>query len=298
MAHVPVLIVCLLIAGGASCIRMVMLDIPTAANSGESIELSCIYELETDRLYSIKWYKNDIEFYRYVPNDWPPGQFLPLPGVRVDLSKSGQRSVYLRNVDLNSTGTYRCEVSAEAPSFQSVEAERDMNVMVLPTEGPRISGGQTKYNVGDTVAINCTSAKSKPAATLRWYINDNELGADFDTEYSTTLHEDGLETSSLSLRFVARNRHFVGAQMRLKCTASISRLYSMSDEEMFVGQQQASPLEIAENESMEKPFKSSDNTKGKLGKKELQTSTSGGSSLDLCSWILLFCILSVHLKIT
>ncbi|GIY56945.1 uncharacterized protein CEXT_617331 [Caerostris extrusa] len=110
-------------------LRMVMLDVPSAVNLGESVELSCIYELENDRLYSIKWYKNDVEFYRFVPNDWPPGQFLPLPGIRVDLSKSGQRSVYLRSVDLNSTGTYRCEVSAEAPSFQSVEAERDMKVM-------------------------------------------------------------------------------------------------------------------------------------------------------------------------
>ena len=45
------------------------------------------------------------------------------------LSKSGKRSVYLRNVDLNSTGTYRCEVSAEAPSFKSVEAEGDLKVM-------------------------------------------------------------------------------------------------------------------------------------------------------------------------
>ncbi|GFS83745.1 uncharacterized protein TNCV_610811 [Trichonephila clavipes] len=113
---------------------MVMLDVPSAVNQGESVELSCIYELENDRLYSIKWYRNDVEFYRYVPNDWPPGQFLPLPGVKVDLSKSGQRSVYLRSVDLNSTGTYRCEVSAEAPSFQSVEAERDMKVMVAAIE--------------------------------------------------------------------------------------------------------------------------------------------------------------------
>lgn len=65
-----------------------MLDVPTAANHGESVELSCIYELENDVLYSIKWYKNDVEFYRYVPNDWPPGQFLPLPGVRVEVSLS------------------------------------------------------------------------------------------------------------------------------------------------------------------------------------------------------------------
>ncbi|GIY70876.1 hypothetical protein CDAR_248881 [Caerostris darwini] len=43
---------------------------------------------------------------------------------------------------------------------------------MLPTEGPKITGGVSKYRVGDTVYVNCTSSKSKPAATLRWYIND------------------------------------------------------------------------------------------------------------------------------
>ncbi|PRD25658.1 UNVERIFIED_CONTAM: hypothetical protein NCL1_40275 [Trichonephila clavipes] len=46
------------------------------------------------------------------------------------LSKSGSQSVYLRHVDLNSAGTYRCEVSAEAPEFQTVAAEKKMVVFV------------------------------------------------------------------------------------------------------------------------------------------------------------------------
>lgn len=36
--------------------------------------------------------------------------------------------MYLRHVDLNSAGTYRCEVSAEAPEFQTVAAEKQMSV--------------------------------------------------------------------------------------------------------------------------------------------------------------------------
>ncbi|GIZ00135.1 uncharacterized protein CEXT_439811 [Caerostris extrusa] len=74
------------------------------------------------------------------------------------LSKSGSQSVFLRHVDLDSAGTYRCEVSAEAPEFQTVEAEKEMKVLVLPTEGPRIMGGLPKYRVGDTVFVNCTSS--------------------------------------------------------------------------------------------------------------------------------------------
>ncbi|KAG8199255.1 hypothetical protein JTE90_003682 [Oedothorax gibbosus] len=235
-------------------IRLLMLDVPSPTTQGESVELICSYELlDEDSLYSVKWYKDDVEFYRYVPNDWPPGQFLPLQGVRVDLSKSGSQSVYLRHVDLNSAGTYRCEVSAEAPEFQTVGAEKEMKVFVLPTEGPSITGGRSKYKVGDIVDVNCTSSKSKPAATLRWYINDelatSELG---HQQQSTTLHSDGLETSSLSLRFAATDSHFRRGSMKLKCTATISRVYTMSNEELVFGsglRQQTSGLHITENMS-------------------------------------------------
>lgn len=68
-----------------SAVKLVNVDIPSPTTLGETVGLSCIYELNGDRLYSVKWYKNDVEFYRFVPNDWPPGQFLPLPGVDVDV---------------------------------------------------------------------------------------------------------------------------------------------------------------------------------------------------------------------
>ncbi|UYV64147.1 hypothetical protein LAZ67_2006733 [Cordylochernes scorpioides] len=121
---------------------------------------------------------------------------------------------------------------------------------VLPTEGPKITGGQTEYQIGDQVSVNCTSAKSKPASTLRWYINDKLAGAEYETEYSTTLHSDGLETSSLELRFVVTTRHLQDGNMRLRCTATISQVYTMSNEERVSGgRQQTSGLHISENMS-------------------------------------------------
>lgn len=52
-----------------------MLDVPSPTTSGENIELTCSYELDNEKLYSVKWYKNDEEFYRFVPADFPPGKF-------------------------------------------------------------------------------------------------------------------------------------------------------------------------------------------------------------------------------
>ncbi|XP_040073463.2 uncharacterized protein LOC8033250 [Ixodes scapularis] len=242
------------LVAAVSAVKLVNVDIPSPTTLGETVGLSCIYELNGDRLYSVKWYKNDIEFYRFVPNDWPPGQFLPLPGVDVDLARSGRTSVYLRNVNLHSAGTYRCEVSAEAPSFDTVGGQKDMTVLVLPTEGPRITGGRAQYRIGDTVSVNCTSAKSKPAATLRWFINDALVTEpSHESEFSTTLHGDGLETASLGLRFVVTEDHFRDGNMKLKCTATISRVYTMSNEELVFGgsggRHQKSGLHISENTS-------------------------------------------------
>lgn len=45
----------------------------------------------------------------------------------------------------------------------------------LPTQGPLIQGSKTHYQVGDVARLNCTSAKSKPAAELTWYINDEKV---------------------------------------------------------------------------------------------------------------------------
>lgn len=41
----------------------------------------------------------------------------------------------------------------------------------LPDEGPRITGGRPRYQIGDAVRVNCTSGRSKPAALLNWFIN-------------------------------------------------------------------------------------------------------------------------------
>lgn len=118
-----------------------------------------------EALYSVKWYKDGYEFFRYVPRDHPPAQVFEQNGVNVDVSStsfvcievkvfngpfngnwlffrpfrssllskqlhnSSETQVLLDNVGLASTGRYRCEVSAEAPSFQTVSDHGDMIVV-------------------------------------------------------------------------------------------------------------------------------------------------------------------------
>ena len=73
----------------------------------------------------------------------------------------------------------------------------------LPDEGPRITGGRPRYQIGDAVRVNCTSGRSKPAAHLNWFINGEPADV-------------GLETSILGLEFRVRGKHFRRGDMKLK----------------------------------------------------------------------------------
>ena len=48
-------------------------------------------------------------------------------------------------------------------------------LIALPKEGPQITGGRPRYQIGDTVRVNCTSGRSKPAAQLMWFINGDQV---------------------------------------------------------------------------------------------------------------------------
>ena len=71
-------------------------------------------------------------------------------------SQSSKQQVVLTNLSLDSAGTYKCEVSAEAPSFRTKSASQAMVVVVLPKKAD-IIGAQPKYQVGDIVNVTCFS---------------------------------------------------------------------------------------------------------------------------------------------
>lgn len=52
----------------------------------EEATLKCDFDMEGDMLYSLKWYKDEQEFYRFVPNDKPKLQIFPVKGVTVQVS--------------------------------------------------------------------------------------------------------------------------------------------------------------------------------------------------------------------
>lgn len=61
-------------------------EVPLHVPRGENITLHCDFDLQGERLYSIKWYKGGREFFRNVPNEEPKKMSYNVQGVHVDVS--------------------------------------------------------------------------------------------------------------------------------------------------------------------------------------------------------------------
>lgn len=59
---------------------------PAAVQKGEHATLRCLYDLQGEILYSVKFYRGLREFYRYSPSELPTSKLFPYPGINVDVS--------------------------------------------------------------------------------------------------------------------------------------------------------------------------------------------------------------------
>jgi len=192
--------------------------------------------MEGDKLYSVKWYRNGQEFYRYIPTDTPDTTVFPYPGIYVDEYRSSETRIILRKVDLATTGMFRCEVSGEAPLFQTAASSNVLVVVDLPDSGPVIEGAAPRYHHGEFLEANCTSPRSLPAASLKWYINNEEATEEMLIHYPLIEEPAELLTSVLGLRLKVRRKIFSGSgDLKIKCTAAIDPIYWRSSEESIQG---------------------------------------------------------------
>lgn len=94
---------------------------------------------------------------------------------------------------------------------------RESPFTALPDEGPRITGGRARYQLGEWVDVNCTSGRSRPATQLSWFINGDLANPDYLRHFETAVTgREGLETSTLGLRFKVKHKHFRRGDMKLK----------------------------------------------------------------------------------
>ncbi|RWS22648.1 uncharacterized protein B4U80_06810, partial [Leptotrombidium deliense] len=229
-------------------LRINNFDVPQSIARGTSIWLHCNFDLEGDELYSVKWYKNYVEFYRYLPSNKPKsGQIFRLNGIYVDscnvfsshllqLSLSNATHVFLSTIDIDSEGTFACEVSTEGPSFTTLKAERQMKVFVLPKEELLIEGSEFSYSSENLVNLTCIASASYPPQILTWKINEQKALNHQLVHYSLeSINGSDLKSVKLGLMFYVTSNYFNKGILRLQCVSELILFYKFENYRSLIG---------------------------------------------------------------
>ncbi|XP_044747313.1 uncharacterized protein LOC123308630 isoform X2 [Coccinella septempunctata] len=210
-------------------LKKMTMNVPRAVRVGHSVTLECDYDLEGAALYSVRWYRDNNEFYRYVPKEAPPTRVFPLPGLHVDVSVSDDHKVTLLSIGQPMAGMFQCEVSADAPSFHTEMMAAPMTIAVVPDGVPVITVDKSSLEQGGPLISECSAPASFPALNLTWYVNDQKVPG--STSYWTK-KEAELEKSFSRLELTGVGGSW-GA-IRLRCEANLFRLFRANSLEVSV----------------------------------------------------------------
>lgn len=115
-----------------TCVRILQLSVPSVTDlQEEDVILDCNYDMGGEELNSVKWYKDEEEFFRYVPHGGGNLVF-PVVGANADeIARCNARhcSVTLTHLNRLSAGSYKCEVSTDAPTFKVAFDTANMTVV-------------------------------------------------------------------------------------------------------------------------------------------------------------------------
>lgn len=226
----------------ASCLQKVSLEIvPDVVQRGQEVILRCHYDLQKAPLYSLKWYRGRHEFYRFSPSEDPSTKIFNISGIYVDPDNSNKSQVTLRKVDFGLSGTFSCEVTADAPTFSTASGSKNLTVVSLPGGRPVIVSERERYDAGDLLKANCSLPSSKPPVYLSFTLNNMPVEA--TARQQLTKDENGAQWTEISL--ILQPFHYVNGQLNLRCTAQIPGIYStMSELQLGAGLREPVPERV------------------------------------------------------
>jgi len=214
--------------------------VPHTVERGNTAVLQCRYHVLQnsfdDTLYSLKWYKDEVEFFRYQPwNTREKQKVFDVPGVRVDVSASRPSEIVLKKVNFRSSGIYRCEITSS--SFTISEKYQQMTVIELPHKAPSITTDVNikEYEIGDLLELNCTSEPSHPPSELSWEMNKRAVDEE-NVIFRETVHNGKkLHVTRVGLRIRLTRDHFHWGKLKVACVAQIKAVFwSKGVENIFV----------------------------------------------------------------
>jgi len=220
-----------------SCLYLEGVVVPHTVERGNTAVLECKYQDSfQDSLYSLKWYKDEVEFYRYQPwNTMEKQKVFDVPGIKIDMQASRPSEIVLKKVNFRSSGIYRCEITSS--SFVITEKYQQMTVIELPHKAPTISTDVNikEYEIGDLLELNCTSEPSHPPSDLTWEMNKVPVAKDNYIFKETVHNGKKLHVTRIGLRIRLNRDHFHWGKLKVACVAQIKAVFwSKGVENIFV----------------------------------------------------------------
>lgn len=220
---------CSSLTTGVAGLEIQKLIVPTIADPRwESIPLRCEYDLGGKELYSVTWNKDGQEIFRFMPGSPTPKRPQNISGLYIDLNQSDQKQVTLlgpttRKGKVDLAGSYGCEVSSEAPSFETDYREANMSVAVPPKSAPVLEGLRPSYKIGEILQAECTSGLSYPPAVLTFILNDEEVNRASTKDLRGGGNIDGrlVSTTRLGLTIRLEREHFSSGSLTVVCQSTL-----------------------------------------------------------------------------
>ncbi|XP_066942917.1 uncharacterized protein [Macrobrachium rosenbergii] len=211
--------------------------VPRVAFIGQDVELECTFPwTDPNSLYSIKWWRDNDQFYQYIPKNAEPKKSFEVKGIRVILQKSTEFKVSLRNLSLDSSGAFTCEVMSDE-NFETLRKSANMTVIDPPDGeqhgeyGPviKVRGwngiGPLEVRDGQRVEALCQARNVYPHAILTWYHNGTEVPRESVANQTNEMVGFKAVTSSLKLRLNADQLWDEQGRVLLQCAAEIPGLF-------------------------------------------------------------------------
>ncbi|XP_074596359.1 uncharacterized protein LOC141851511 [Brevipalpus obovatus] len=230
---------------GKSFESKIRVIIPGPIQNGSSVWLECEYHFNFGKLSTVKWYKNNVEFFRFTNDEdidmFPSKRLFHESEISVNLNQSNRTHVRLKNVKISYEGTYGCEVSIDADQskFVSIKAEEDLRVYVPPVSPLRFYGIKRDYQHGDLVDMACVSGASRPPSILHLYINGNRIRhseRSLNFSWSTeTIDWEGLTVSRINVSFpLTKENGLNDGLIQFRCESIMFQISGHSWEEVIV----------------------------------------------------------------
>ncbi|XP_044737116.1 uncharacterized protein LOC123299040 isoform X2 [Chrysoperla carnea] len=215
------------------CLRGMRIRAPSTVLSGQPINLACEYDLMRTPLYSIKWYHDEQEFFRFVPKEDPPGQaFIVDPAIIVDIEKSNAHEVHIPTSQRSLSGTYKCEVTADAPLFHTDIKSANINVFeIIPTNGvPEVYTDHNDVAPGQTVHFTCRTPLFNIQPNITWYIQNEKIhGTSAFDPMVTSIEESFVHKGMYSTRSdLNLNLEFKEEEIQITCSVTLFDIYNKS----------------------------------------------------------------------